>query len=82
MWIEADVPLDLVAQAFGDAAIDLDERNKMIGLRLGHQRKRSPMTNTPKLAMFWRTGAGSLLSSLVTASMNTVQSLRLYVSAS
>jgi len=39
--------------------------------------KVSPITNIPRLAMFCRTGSGSALSSSITESMNTVQSLRL-----
>ena len=44
--------------------------------------KVSAITNTPKFRRFWRISIGSLLSSRMAASMNTIQSRRLYSKAS
>ena len=65
-----------------DSAIDANKNRPVIVLRRSHQRKVLGHPDTPKHKMFWRVATGSLLSSRMTASINTIQSLRLYSRAS
>jgi hypothetical protein len=54
-----------------DSAIDANENRPVNVLRRSHQRKVLGHPNTPKHKMFWRVATGSLLSSRMTASINT-----------